>query len=50
LISQCLAVPVDLETEQFSALVRWISIVEAHELIMSSSDGALALFGGVLRA
>jgi hypothetical protein len=43
LLSQCLAVPLDLDPERVAALVRWISGVEAHELIMSSLDDALAL-------
>lgn len=47
LLSQCLAVPLDLDPERVAALVHWISGVEAHELIMSSLDDALALVGGI---
>ena len=47
LLSQCLAVPLDLDPERVAALVRWISGVEAHELIMSSLDDALALVGSI---
>jgi hypothetical protein len=47
LLSQCLAVPLDLDPERVAALVRWISGVEAHELIMSSLEDALELVGGI---
>jgi hypothetical protein len=47
LLSQCLAVPLDLDPARVAALVRWISSVKAHELIMSSLDDAMALVGGV---
>ncbi len=50
LLSQCLAVPLDLDPERVAALVHWISGVEAHELIMSSLNDALALIGGVRTA
>jgi len=43
LLSQCLAVPLDLNPDRVGALVRWITAVEAHELVMSSLDEALSL-------
>lgn len=43
LLSQCLAVPLDLSYERVAALVRWISDIETHELRMSSLDDALRL-------
>jgi len=43
LLSQCLAVPLDLNPDRVAALVRWIAAVEAHELVMSSLDEALSL-------
>jgi hypothetical protein len=46
LLSQCLAVPLDLDPERVAALMRWISSIEAHELIISSLDDALALVVG----
>jgi hypothetical protein len=46
LLSQCLAVPLDLDAERVAGLVGWISGVEAHELIMSSLDQAVALVRG----
>jgi len=48
LLGQCLAVPLDLDTERVAALVRWISGVEAYELVMSSLDEALALHSNLV--
>jgi hypothetical protein len=45
LLSQCLAVPLDLDCERVDALVRWISGVEAQELTMSSLPEAIRLIG-----
>jgi len=43
LLSQCLAVRLDLNHERVAGLVRWISDIETHELRMSSLDEALGL-------
>jgi len=47
LLGQCLAVPLDLDPERVGALVQWISAIEAHELIMSSLEDAIALVVGI---
>jgi len=47
LLSQCLAVPLDLNHERVAGLVRWISGIETHELSMSSLDEAIELIGRV---
>ncbi len=47
LLSQCLAVPLDLNPERIGALVRWISALETHELTISALDKAIQLVSSI---